>query len=248
MGFFDLFAPKGKQIAGGIRGTAQVVSTTGYFGRAVLQNARVNLVLNGDGITPTAVLYEGLIHNQKWPHPGQVLPAMIDRGNPQNYSILWEEVPNSKDAAAATAQGIAAAMAGDPSQLQNVIGTPTFSNVQVMGDVSAVTPEAKAKLAAFGIDLDAIIAQSKASGTFQPGEGVVMADGQDAAAAMRQFFGSSVGAAALGAAGVGGSAVGSAGAVEDTATGLERLAALHRAGSLTDAEFTEAKRKLLAGS
>ena len=234
MGFFDLFAPKGKQIAGGIRGTAQVVSTTGYFGRAVLQNARMNLVLNGEGVTPTAVQFSGLIHNQKWPHPGQVLPAMIDQANPQNYSILWEEVPNSKDAAQATAQGIAAAMAGDPSQLQNVIGTPTFSNVQVMGDVSQVTPEAKAKLAAFGIDIDSIIAQSKAAGTFQPGAGVVMAGGQDAAAAMSQLFGGTVGAAVVGSP-----------ATEDTATGLERLAALHTAGSLTDAEFTEAKRKLL---
>jgi hypothetical protein len=238
MGFFDLFAPKGKQIAGGIRGTAQVVSTTGYFGRAVLQNARMNLVLNGQNVTPTAVQFNGLIHHQKWPHAGQTLPALIDPANPQNYSILWEEVPNSKDAAAATAQGIAAAMAGDPSQLQNVIGTPTFSNVQVMGDVSQVTPEAKAKLAAFGIDLDAIIAQSKAAGTFQPGAGVVMADGRDAAAAMSQFFGSAMGTAAIGG----------ASSAEDTTTGLERLAALHHAGSLTDAEFTEAKRKLLASS
>src|SRR3954470_22548941 len=150
MGFFDRFAPKGKAIAGGIRGTAQVVSTTAYFGGSVLQKAKMNLVLNAEGMSPTAVLFDGLIHNQKWPHPGQVLPALIDPANPQQYSILWEEVPDAKDVAAATAQGIAAAMAGDPSQLSNVLGTTTFSNVQVIGDASSVTPEQKAKLAAFG--------------------------------------------------------------------------------------------------
>ncbi len=238
MGFFDMFAPKGKQIDGGIRGTAQVVSTTGYFGRAVLQNARMNLVLNGQGVSPTAVLYEGVIHNQKWPHAGQVLPALIDPANPQKYSILWEEVPDSKDAAAATAQGIAAALAGDPSQLGSVLGTTTFSNVQVIGDASTVTPEQKAKLAAFGIDIDSLVAQSKANGTFQAGTPTVLT-GPDAAAAIGQFFGGA-GGAAIGAAAIGGAAP-----AEDTTSALERLATLHQAGSLTDAEFTEAKRKLL---
>jgi len=228
MGFFDRFAPKGKAFDGGIRGTAQVVSTTGYFGSSVLQNATMNLVLNAQGMSPTAVLFKGLIHNQKWPHPGQVLPALIDPADPQRYSILWEEVPDSKDVAAATAQGIAAAMAGDPSQLANVLGTTTFSNVQVIGNASSVTPEQKAKLAAFGIDIDSLVAQAKSNGTFQEAPSVMA--GSDAAAAIGQFFG-----------GAGGAAV----SAEDTTSALERLAALHTAGSLTDAEFTEAKRKLL---
>ena len=236
MGFFDMFAPKGKQIDGGIRGTAQVVSTTGYFGRAVLQNARMNLVLNGQGVSPTAVLYEGLIHNQKWPHAGQVLPALINPANPQQYSILWEEVPNAKDAAAATAQGIAAALAGDPSQLANVLGTTTFSNVQVIGDASTVTPEQKAKLAAFGIDLDSLVAQSKANGTFQAGH-ADRAHGpgrrRRARAVLRRRCREP--------------AIGGAPGAEDTTSALERLAALHKGGSLTDVEFTEAKRKLLSG-
>ena len=234
MGFFDMFAPKGKAIEGGIRGTAQVVSTSGFYGQSVLQNARMNLVLNGQNVTPTAVEFKGLVHNEKWPRPGQVLPALIDPANPQNYSILWEEVPNSKDAAAATAQGIAAALAGDASQLGSVLGTTTFSNVQVIGDASSVTPEQKAKLAAFGIDIDSLVAQSKANGTFQATTPTVL-EGADAAAAIGQFFGGAAGGAATGAAAT----------AEDTTSALERLATLHRAGSLTDAEFTEAKRKLL---
>jgi hypothetical protein len=234
MGFFDMFAPKGKQIDGGIRGTAQVVSITGYIGQSVIQNGRMHLVLNGQNVTPTAVEFNGSIHREKWPQPGQVLPALIDPADPRKYSILWEEVPNTKDAAAATAQGIAAALAGDPSQLQNVLGTTTFSNVQVIGDASSVTPEQKAKLAAFGIDIDSLVAQSKASNTFQPGSPTVLT-GPDAAAALGQFFG-----------GAGGAAIGAAASTEDTTSGLERLAALHQAGALTDAEFTEAKRKLLS--
>jgi hypothetical protein len=231
MGFFDMFAPKGKALDGGIRGTAQVVSITGYIGQSVIQNARMHLVLNGQGVTPTAVQFSGSVHSQKWPQPGQVLPALIDPANPQSYSILWEEVPNTKDVAAATAQGIAAALAGDPSQLTNVLGTTTFSNVQVIGDASSVTPEQKAKLAAFGIDIDSLVAQSKANGTFQAGSPTVL-EGADAAAAIGQFFGGAAGNAL--------------GAAEDTTSALERLAALHTAGSLSDAEFTEAKRKLLA--
>jgi hypothetical protein len=242
MGFFDMFSPKGKQIDGGIRGTAQVVSISGYNGQSVIQNASMHLVLNGQGVTPTAVQFYGHVHSQKWPQPGQVLPALIDPRNPQVYSILWEEVPNSKDVAAATAQGIAAALAGDPSQLTNVLGTTTFSNVQVIGDASSVTPEQKAKLAAFGIDIDSLVAQSKAAGTFQPGAPTVLA-GSDAAAALGQFFGTGGAGAAIGA-GFGAGA-GAGATAEDTTSALERLAALHRGGSLTDAEFTEAKRKLL---
>jgi hypothetical protein len=236
MGFFDMFAPKGKAIAGGLRGTAQVVSTTAYFGGSVLQKARMNLVLNAEGMSPRAVLFDGLVHHEKWPHAGQVLPALIDPADPEKYSILWEEVPNANDVATATAQGIAAAMGGDPSQLANVLGTTTFSNVQVIGDASSVTPDQKAKLAAFGIDIDSLIAQSKASGTFQPGTPTVL-QGADAAAALGQFFG-----------GAGGAAITAAATAEDTTSALERLAALHTGGSLSDAEFTEAKRKLLSGS
>lgn len=231
MGILDWFTPKGTSIDGGIRGTAQVVSTSGYFGRAVQQNARMNIVLNGQGVTPTAVEYSGLIHNQKWPHAGQVLPALIDPKDPKKYSILWEEVPNSKDAAKTTAEGIAAALAGDPSQLGSVLANHAFSNVSVVGNLSSVTAEQKAKLAAFGIDLDALAAQA---GAAQAGAVQTM-DGAAASSAMTQLFG----AAAAGAAG---SAAASA---ESTTSALERLAALHKGGSLTDAEFTEAKRKLL---
>jgi hypothetical protein len=36
------------------------------------------------------------VHRSRWPSPGMTLPATIDRANPSNVRIEWDEVPNAR--------------------------------------------------------------------------------------------------------------------------------------------------------
>jgi hypothetical protein len=150
MGFFDKLAAGvngalfNTEITDGVRGTARVTSASSYdndptFGGGVYQNCHIQAVVEAEGIPATAVTIKGLVHQQKWPVPGVVLPALIERTNPQVAKILWDEAPQ------ATAPGVAA------------LGTPgAGTTVNIVGDVSKLTPEQKAQLKAMGVDVDAL--------------------------------------------------------------------------------------------
>jgi hypothetical protein len=150
MGFFDKLAAGvngalfNTEITDGVRGTARVTSASSYdndptFGGGVYQNCHIQAVVEAEGIPATAVTIKGLVHQQKWPVPGVVLPALIERTNPQVAKILWDEAPQ------ATAPGVAA------------LGTPgAATTVNIVGDVSKLTPEQKAQLKAMGVDVDAL--------------------------------------------------------------------------------------------
>ena len=109
MGLLDsLFG--GGQMADPMRGTAQVVSCSANRGRGVYQNCHLQLVVSGDGVPATAVEQQTLVHRSRWPFPGMTLPATIDRANPANVRIAWDELPDARDRARQTAEGMAAAM------------------------------------------------------------------------------------------------------------------------------------------
>ncbi len=150
MGFFDKLAAGvngalfSAEITDGVRGTARVTSASSYdndptFGGGVYQNCHIQAVVEGEGIPASAVTIKGLVHQQKWPVPGVVLPALIERTNPQVVKILWDEAPQ------AAAPGVAA------------LGAPgAGTTVNIVGDVSKLTPEQKEHLKAMGIDVDAL--------------------------------------------------------------------------------------------
>lgn len=94
----------------GVRGTAQIVSCTGYNGRGVYQNCFAEIVVQADGIEPTAVSWHGLAHRKRWPMPGMTLPVLIDPADPQRIEVLWDEVERSDDRARSSAELLAAAM------------------------------------------------------------------------------------------------------------------------------------------
>jgi hypothetical protein len=150
MGFFDKLAAGvngalfSTNITDGVRGTARVTSASSYdndpsFGGGVYQNCHMQVVVEAPGIPATTATVKGLVHQQKWPLPGMVLPALIERTNPQLVQILWDEVTQPPPGAAAAIPGGAA-------------GT----TVNIVGDVSKLTPEQKEKLKAMGIDVDAL--------------------------------------------------------------------------------------------
>ena len=119
MGFFDELASGinglifPTRIDDGVRGTAQVISATGYYGHAIYQNCHLELVVEAPGIPATAVSLNAVVHRQHWPQPGAVLPALIEKANPQEVEILWDETVDSRTAARAEAERVAAERRGE---------------------------------------------------------------------------------------------------------------------------------------
>ena len=245
MGFMDMFRPVNAPIAGGVAGTAQVVSASVAAGTGVFQKCSLHLVINAPGLTPTAVEFTGAINVAKWPTVGGILPVSVDPNDPRHYAILWNQVPSRNEVAKTSAEGVAAALRGEPDALAKLVGGGMLGDtVQIIGDPSHITPEAKAKLAAFGIDIDALIA-----GAAQAGGGPQSAGGAQSYGGATQFtvlpgLGSAGGSAA---GSVAGSAAGSASGSDDIVSKLERLQVLRSNGTLTDAEFESGKKMILGG-
>ena len=139
-----------------VEGTAQIVSCTGYHGEGVMQNCRMQLVVEAEGIEPTAVEHSELVHNRKWPHPGMVLPARIDRANPKKVKLDWDAVQDSREQAQGSAEAMAATRRGEGGGA----GIGGVGGAQVInfsgGDLSQLSDEQRQKLAALGIDPSAL--------------------------------------------------------------------------------------------
>jgi hypothetical protein len=171
MGFMDMFRPVNDPIAGGVPGTAQVVSASTYSGTGTYQKCAMHLVINAPGIPPTAVEFNGIVHNAQWPAVGSTLPVSVDPVNPMKFAILWSQVPNAHEAARPAAEGIAAALRGEPDALARLVGGGLLGGggfIQVIGDPTHITPEAREKLKAFGIDIDSLVAGAAQSGGTSP--------------------------------------------------------------------------------
>jgi hypothetical protein len=102
-----------------IRGTATVVSSSDYRDSTTVAPAwtgcSITCVVQADGVaaqtshqramtTPTA----------KWPWPGTVLPITIDRAQPTEWIVHWEELQTSREINNAQADALASAMRGEP--------------------------------------------------------------------------------------------------------------------------------------
>ena len=147
MGLFS----KLKGGGGGVRGTAQVTSCSQYQGRAVYSMCRMQLIVQAEGVAPTAVEFEGLVHRKRWPQPGMTLPVTVDPANPQNVSIEWDEVPDSRDRSRANAEAMAAMMRGEGAAAGG------FGGAQVINlSGGQLTEEQAAKLRMLGIDPGAV--------------------------------------------------------------------------------------------
>src|SRR6476620_5773402 len=93
-----------------VRGSAQVVSCSANRGRGVYQSCHLQLVVQAEGVPARAVEQQTLVHRSRWPFPGMTLPATVDRANPTHVRIEWDELPDARDRARQTAEGMAAAM------------------------------------------------------------------------------------------------------------------------------------------
>lgn len=199
-----------------VRGVAQVVSTTAHHGDGVWQNCRMNLVVQGEGVEATAVEHSELVRASRWPAPGMVLPVTVDRKDPHRLKVEWDEVGSSRDRSRDTAEGMAAAMRGEPGGAgggPSAAGGAAIGGAQVVNlsgrDLSKLTEEQKAKLRMLGVDPDALAAQQAAG---SPG---------------------------------GAPAPASDNPVDERLARLEKLGQLRDQGLLTDVELEQQKRQIL---
>jgi Short C-terminal domain len=218
VGLKDLFKG-GEEMGDPVRGTAQVVSATMHHGRGIYQVCEMQLVVQADGVPATAVAFGGLVHRDRWPFPGAVLPVTVDRAEPHNVTIEWDEVASAKDRSRQSAESLAAMMRGDPSATpvggQGGAGMPMVVNVSGT-ELDQLSEEQKAKLRIFGIDADAVAAEEPADeAPSSPPETVIPPPPSDETEARLDL--------------------------------LERLVMLRQQGALTDEEFEAQKRRILGG-
>jgi hypothetical protein len=147
----------GGRIKNPVRGTAQVVSCSQYH-EGVMQNCHMELVVQAEGVPATAVQFQGLVHNKRWPVPGATLPVTLDRTNPQRVRIEWDEVESSRDRSHRTAEGLAAAMRGEGAGSGAIAGGANVVNLSGR-DLSDLSEEQKQKLKLLGIDPGALAQQ-----------------------------------------------------------------------------------------
>ena len=223
MGIFKkLFGEGG--IKDPVRGTGQVVSASMYRGDGVYQMCSINLVVQAEGIPATATQFQGLVHRNRWPFPGKVLPVNLERTDPTRFEIVWDEVPSSADRSQQAAEGIAAAMRGEAPAggppAGGALGGATPMVVNVSGrDLSQLTDEQKAKLAMLGIDVAALAAAQGTAAPQPPAPAQPTApEGGEEGEAM-----------------------------DERLEQLERLAKLRDQGILSDAEFETQKQQILGG-
>ncbi|UFS60272.1 hypothetical protein [Subtercola endophyticus] len=108
--FLLLMRKRSRPIRNGIAGTARVISTSYASGGAVSENCTMNLVVQAPTVQPTAVRWFGMVRLSRWPSIGDDLPVSIDPRNTQKVSVLWNQVPSTRDRAAAEAQRVAQSM------------------------------------------------------------------------------------------------------------------------------------------
>jgi hypothetical protein len=155
MGLKDLLKGGGGGMRDPVRGTAHVVSASMNRGRGILQTCDVQLVVQADGVQPTAVAYRGLVHRDRWPVPGMVLPVTVDRAEPQHLEIEWDEVEPSEDRTRWHAEDLAATMRAEGAD-GGPAGGATVVNLSGR-ELPRLSEEQKAKLRVLGLDPDALV-------------------------------------------------------------------------------------------
>jgi Short C-terminal domain len=210
-----------------VRGTARVVSASsprGQHGSAMYKSGVFHFVIEAPGIPAFAVEVHKIARTRRWPSPGMTLPVTISRSDPSRYEIDFSEIPNRDDVARDRAAAQAALMRGEAPP-RGTIGV-SGANVQFIGGSPAdLPPDKLAKLESLlGSDLN--------------GDGVVGAPTHaPPTAAPPTSTGFAPPSAPMPAADVD----------NERLVQLERLAALHRSGALTNAEFDREKQRLLGG-
>ncbi|MEV7972651.1 hypothetical protein [Cellulomonas sp. NPDC089187] len=127
-GLRSLFDP---QIADPVAGTL-TVTHAGVPSRHA-QNAATTLVgvLHLPGQPPVPVQAHAMVPTAQWPQPGQDLPVVVERSDPNRLVVHWASVPSAAEQAmrvaeqmAAQQQGMGQQSMGQPRMGQHDTGQP----------------------------------------------------------------------------------------------------------------------------
>ncbi len=92
----------------------------------------------------------------KWPWPETVLPITIDRAEPTEWIVHWEELQTATEINNAQADALAAAMSGEPGAaagLSGVAGLGGATVIDTRGD-PGLRDQVLGMLDAHGVDID----------------------------------------------------------------------------------------------
>ncbi|MGB0969347.1 MAG: SHOCT domain-containing protein [Mycobacterium sp.] len=213
-----------KRIKNAIRGQAQVVGTTGLSDHTSVQRCTLNLVVRADGIAPYSLEHSCFAKAKHFPYPGMQLPVEVDPKRTDRINILWGEVPDHGDVARTQAEAIAAQMRGAPPAAgggRPIAGVPP-ETAAIVDQLKGMFPEATVQVSGSGVvGPDSIKSVEQALGRDLDGDGVV---GRSAPPVTEGTSGK-----------------------DSQVAKLERLAALHESGALSDEEFSAAKQRVLHG-
>ena len=70
----------------------------------------MHLVVQAEGIEPTAIEISPLVHRDRWPDPDMTLPVSVDRANPTRIEVAWDQVPTAAERRRQSAEAAAAEM------------------------------------------------------------------------------------------------------------------------------------------
>jgi hypothetical protein len=91
-------------------GSARVIARSDHSGRGIKEICTLHLVVQADGIEPTAIEISPLVHRDRWPDPDMELPVTVDRANPARVEITWEQVPSVTERRRQSAEAAAEAI------------------------------------------------------------------------------------------------------------------------------------------
>ena len=93
-----------------VEGSARVVARSDHGGRGIKEICTLHLVVQAQGIEPTAVEISPMVHRDRWPDPEMNLPVAVDRANPARIEVAWEQVPSVTERRRQSAEAAAAEM------------------------------------------------------------------------------------------------------------------------------------------
>jgi hypothetical protein len=112
MGLFDKL--RRARMGDPVEDTAHVVAATRYHGEGIYQDCAVEVVVQADGVEPTAVSKTLIAHRKRWPTPGMTLPITLDRADPTRFTVDWDRVPDRYETAKEASEQLAAMLRGEP--------------------------------------------------------------------------------------------------------------------------------------
>ena len=201
-----------------VQGTAAVTAATSPEGMRSPQEVRMTLAVQGLGFDPFTVEHAEKCHTDRWPTAGMHLPVVFDADRHERLEVEWDDVQPGQ--AAPPSQQPAADL---PPEAQAIVEqvTRAFPDAQV-------TTHVETKVVDLSDDPEAA---KQMLGTMEAATGMDLdGDGRIGGAGVAPPAASPSPAPSMG---------------DATVSRLERLAALHKHGALTDEEFAQQKAKLL---